>query len=54
MKKRQSVSSTRGNIGRERNTRHEQAVGPQGSEVDEITLQTQRKSTTYSRARGQA
>ena len=57
MKRRQrrtGVANGRVNVGRERKPRREQAIEPQGNGLDEITLQTQRKSTTYSRARGQA
>lgn len=57
MKRRQrktGVSNARVNIGRERKTRRNEAADEQTGGLDEITLQTQRRSTTYSRARGQA
>lgn len=57
MKRRQrktGVSNSRVNIGRERKTRRSEAADEQTGGLDEITLQTQRRSTTYSRARGQA
>lgn len=57
MKRRQrktGVSNSRVNIGREHKTRRNEAADEQTDGLDEITLQTQRRSTTYSRARGQA
>ena len=57
MKRRQrrtGVSNGRVNIGRERKPRRENPDAQPDGGLDEITLQTQRKSTTYSRARGQA
>ena len=57
MKRRQrrtGVSNSRANVGRERKPRRANAAEDQGGGLDEIALQTQRKSTTYSRARGQA
>lgn len=57
MKRRQrktGVSNSRVNIGRERKTRRNDGADEQTGGLDEITLQTQRRSTTYSRAGGQA
>lgn len=56
MKRRQhktGVSNSRVNIGRERKTRRNDGADEQTGGLDEITLQTQRRSTAYSRARGQ-
>ena len=48
------MSNSRVNIGRERKTRRNDGADEQTGGLDEITLQTQRRSTTYSRAGGQA
>ena len=56
MKRRQrnsGVSNSRVNVGRERRSRRG-SDDAQADGVDELSLQTQRRSTTYSRARGQA
>ena len=56
MKRRQrnsGVSNSRVNVGRERKSRRVNDDA-QADGVDELSLQTQRRSTTYSRARGQA
>ena len=56
MKRRQrktGVANGRVNIGRERKPRRATDDSQAGG-LDEIALETQRKSTTYSRARGQA
>ena len=56
MKRRQrnsGVSNSRVNVGRERKSRRVNDDA-QVDGVDELSLQTQRRSTTYSRARGQA
>ena len=57
MKRRQrstGVSNSRVNIGRERRAKREVAEDQQDNGVDDIAMRTQRRSTTYSRARGQA
>jgi hypothetical protein len=57
MKRRQrisGVSNSRVNVGRERRSRREDESVQQEDGVDELSLRTQRRSTTYSRARGQA
>lgn len=57
MKRRQrktGVSNARVNIGRERKPRRNDIADQQDGGLDEITLETQRRSTAYSRARGQA
>ena len=57
MKRRQrntGVSNSRVNIGRERKARSGEGDVRQDGGLDAMALETQRRSTTYSRARGQA
>lgn len=57
MKRRQrrtGVANGRVNVGRERKPNREEPENMQVGGVDGIALQTQRRSTSYSRARGQA
>lgn len=56
MKRRQrgtGVSNSRMNVGRERKSRRGDVSDEQTDGLDEIAMKTQRRSTTYSRARGQ-